>query len=98
MGSGSCIAVQQLRLQWNSRTRLYDARRAINMLQTSLGADALSAHIGRAYFQLGRALDAQGKKDEAPAAFRTAAEDLEKTLGQDHAEARGARQLAGLKP
>jgi serine/threonine protein kinase len=77
---------------------IYDARRAISLLQTSLGADALSAHIGRTYFQLGRALDAQGKKDEAHAAFHTAAEHLEKTLGPDHAEARGARQLAGLKP
>jgi eukaryotic-like serine/threonine-protein kinase len=75
-----------------------DAQRAIDLLQRLLGADALSAYIGRAYFQLGRALDAEGKKDEARAAFRTAAEHLEKTLGTDHAESRAARQLAGLNP
>jgi eukaryotic-like serine/threonine-protein kinase len=75
-----------------------DARRAINLLRTSLGADALSAHIGRSYFQLGRALDAQGKKDEERSAFRTAAEHLEKTLGPDHPETRAARQLAGINP
>jgi tetratricopeptide (TPR) repeat protein len=75
-----------------------DARQAINLLQSSLGADALSSHIGRSYFQLGRALDAQGKKDEARAAFRTAAEHLDKTLGTAHAETRTARQLAGVNP
>jgi eukaryotic-like serine/threonine-protein kinase len=75
-----------------------DTQQAINLLRGNLGADALSAYIGRAYFQLGRALDAEGKKDEARAAFRTAAEHLEKTLGTHHAESRAARQLAGLNP
>jgi hypothetical protein len=62
---------------------IYDARRAINMLQTSLGADALSAHIGRAYFQLGRALDAQGRKDEAPASPpNVSVDDIRRRLGR----------------
>lgn len=75
-----------------------DAQRAINLLQTSLGADAPSAHIGRSYFQMGRALEAQGKKVEARAAFRSAADQLEKTLGPDHAETRAARQAANQNP
>ncbi len=75
-----------------------DAQRAIHLLQGYLGADAVSVYIGRAYFQMGRALDAQGKKDEARAAFRTAAEHFDKALGTDHPESRAARQLAGLTP
>lgn len=75
-----------------------DAGRAISLLQTSLGPDALSAHIGRSYFQMGRALEAQGKREEARAAFGKAAQHLEQTLGREHAETRAARQLAGLDP
>jgi tetratricopeptide (TPR) repeat protein len=89
--------------RWFSKQRelfasIGDALQAINSLQASLGADARSADIGKAYFQMGRALDARGKKDEARAAFRTAAEQLEKTLGTNHVETRAARELAGLNP
>jgi hypothetical protein len=37
-----------------------------------------------------RALQAQGNNDEARAAFRSAAEHLEKTLGPDHPDSRAA--------
>lgn len=71
-----------------------DAERALSLLQASLGTDAFSRHIGAAQMALGLALHAQGKTDEARAAFRSAAQHFEKTLGPDHPDTRSARQLA----
>jgi tetratricopeptide (TPR) repeat protein len=71
-----------------------DARRARSLVQTAVGTDAFSMEIGRSYLAQGRALQAQGRSDEARAAFRCAAEHLEKTVGPDHPDARAARQLA----
>jgi tetratricopeptide (TPR) repeat protein len=73
-----------------------DARRALSLLQSALGTEALSRHIGLAYLQMGRALQAEGKLDEARAASRSAAEHLAKTVGPEHSETRVARQLAGI--
>lgn len=67
-----------------------DAERALNLLQNPANPGAFSMNVGRAYFALGRALQAQGKTDEADAAFRSAAEHLERTLGTDHPELRAA--------
>ena len=75
-----------------------DAERARSLVQASVGADAFSMEIGRSYLAQGRALQAQRKTDEARAAFRTAAQHFEKTLGPDHIDSRTARQLAGLVP
>jgi eukaryotic-like serine/threonine-protein kinase len=75
-----------------------DASRALPMLQKASLPGGFSADLGHAYLALGRALQAQGKADEAHAAFHSAAEHLENTLGQDHQESRTARQLAGLGP
>jgi len=44
--------------------------------------------------EFGRALQAQGKRDEARAAFRSASEHLQTTLGPDHPNTHIARQLA----
>jgi eukaryotic-like serine/threonine-protein kinase len=74
---------------------LADAVRAIPMLQSVSIRGGFSVDLGRAYLAQGRAVQAQGKSDEARAAFRSAAEHLEKTLGPDHPESRTARQLAG---
>jgi hypothetical protein len=41
---------------------------------------------------MGRALQAQGKSSEAYAAFQSAAENLQATLGPDHLDTRSARQ------
>ena len=54
-----------------------------------------SSTLGRAYLTLGLALRAQGKRDEALTAFRSAAEYLEKALGPDHPDARSARESLG---
>jgi serine/threonine-protein kinase len=71
-----------------------DAVRALSLLQTGAEPGAFSAYVGRAYLALGRALQARGKSDQARAAFRSAAENLQRTLGPDHPDTRSARQMA----
>ena len=63
------------------------------MVQSSAPPGTFSSIIGRAHMALGRALQARGKRDEALASFRAAAEHLEKALGADNPETREARQL-----
>jgi eukaryotic-like serine/threonine-protein kinase len=71
-----------------------DASRALSLLQTSMQSGSLSSNKGFASLALGRALQAQGKRDEARAAFRTAEENLQPTLGASHVDTRLAHQLA----
>lgn len=71
-----------------------DARRAVDLLQPGIEPGKFSSHLGNAFLALGRALQAQGKREEARAAFRSAAENLQNTLGPDHPDSRQARQLA----
>jgi eukaryotic-like serine/threonine-protein kinase len=73
-----------------------DADRSLSLLQASLGSDVFSVHIGAAQMARGRALLAQGESQEARAAFRSAMEHFEQTLGPDHRDTRAARQLSGL--
>ena len=75
---------------------LADASRALGMLQQGSVPGSFSSDLGRAYLALGRALQAQGKHDEAHAAFRSAAEHLQNALGPDHPDTHSAGQLAGL--
>lgn len=63
-------------------------------MQSAAPPGAFSAYAGSTYLNLGRAVQAQGKTDEARAAFRSAAEHLQTTLGPDHPDTRTARQLA----
>jgi hypothetical protein len=53
-----------------------------------------SSKLGFAYLALGRALRAQDKTADAHAAFLSAAENLQNTVGSDHPAARSARQFA----
>ena len=71
-----------------------DAARALRQLEAANAAGAISSHVGRAYLNLGRALQAQGKSQDARAAFRSAAQNLERALGPDHPDARTASQFA----
>ncbi len=73
-----------------------DAARALSLLQASAQPGTFSSNLGRAYLALGRALQAQGKSEEARAAARSAAEQLQNTLGPAHPDTRSARQLADL--
>ncbi len=75
-----------------------DAAQALSQLQADAEPGTFSSYLGRAYLALARALDAQGKRDEAGAAARSAAEQLQNALGPDHPDTRSARQLAGLDP
>jgi eukaryotic-like serine/threonine-protein kinase len=70
-----------------------DATRAAR-LQSAAQPGTFSSKLGYAYLALGRALQAQGKSEEAHPAFRSAVQHLQATLGPDHPDTRNARQLA----
>jgi serine/threonine-protein kinase len=71
-----------------------DAARALSLSQATTQPGTFSSNLGRAYLTLARALQAEGKRDQAQAAARSATEQLQNTLGSDHPEVRAARQLA----
>jgi serine/threonine-protein kinase len=73
-----------------------DAVRALELLQSSTAAGASSSDLGAAYLAYGRALQALSKPGEARVAFRSAAEQLQATLGADHPDTKIARQFAEL--
>jgi tetratricopeptide (TPR) repeat protein len=64
------------------------------MLRSTTGIGISSSNLGRAYLAQGRALQALTKLEQARDAFRSAAEQLESTLGVDHPDTILARQLA----
>jgi hypothetical protein len=64
------------------------------MLQSTTAAGSPSSTLGRAYLAHGRALQALSRSEEARKAFRSAAEQLEGTLGVNHPDTILARQLA----
>jgi eukaryotic-like serine/threonine-protein kinase len=72
-----------------------DAKRALTLYQQD-GPETFSSRLGQAYLALGRALQAQGKHDEARAAFRSAAQNFESALGPGSPDTDHARQLAGM--
>jgi serine/threonine-protein kinase len=71
-----------------------DASRGLSLSQASAQVRTFSSTLGRVYLALGRALQAQGKADEARSAFHSAAENLQDALGPDHPDTRTAIQLA----
>ena len=74
---------------------LADADRAIPILQQVAIPGSSSSDVGLAYLAKGRALQAEGKHDEAVAAFRLADQQLEDSMGPDSPDSRDARELAG---
>jgi tetratricopeptide (TPR) repeat protein len=74
---------------------LADAARAIPMLQQVSIPSSASSDVGLAYLAKGRALQAEGKRDEAVMAFRVAEQQLEDSTGPDSPESHDARELAG---
>ncbi|HKE09390.1 MAG TPA: protein kinase [Candidatus Acidoferrum sp.] len=72
-----------------------DASRAVAILQKTAEPGAFSSYLGHAYYTLGLALQAQGKMEAARAAFRSAAEHLQASLGAEHPDVRSAVQQAG---
>jgi eukaryotic-like serine/threonine-protein kinase len=73
-----------------------DAERALQGLKARAAAGGPSSSVGRAWLSLGRALEALGKSEAARAAGASALEQLEGSLGPEHADTRAARQLAAL--
>jgi len=71
-----------------------DATRLVRMLQHSTPPEVLTMPLGRAYLALGRALEAQGNRQDAGTAFRSALGHLQSALGPDHPETQAARALA----
>jgi tetratricopeptide (TPR) repeat protein len=70
-----------------------DGSRALTALRQTQEPGSFSSDIGLAHLALGRALHAEGKAEEAHAAFRSAADHFAHTLGPDHPETLQARQL-----
>ncbi len=75
-----------------------DGSRAVQQTQQGAVPGSNSLDVGHAYLALGRGLQAERKLEQAQAAFRSAAENLDATLGKDHLETSEARRLAGLQP
>jgi eukaryotic-like serine/threonine-protein kinase len=75
-----------------------DAARGLSLSQASSQVGEFSSTLGRVYLALGRALQAQGKHNEANSAFRSAADQLQNTLGPDHPDSSKARLLAESVP
>jgi len=75
-----------------------DSSRALTLLLPKVEPGSFTNKIGSAYLAQARALDAQGRHDDARSAASSAFENLEKSLGPDHPETLGAQQLAGLGP
>jgi hypothetical protein len=73
-----------------------DAQQALTQLRSASPSGEFSSVIGQAYLTLGRAVQAQGKGGEANAAFRSAAEHFQNTLGADHPDTRSALQLINV--
>jgi eukaryotic-like serine/threonine-protein kinase len=71
-----------------------DARRALELERKATGDDGTYSGVGRAYLMLGRALDGQGKREEARSAFESALRQLESSLGSEHPMTLEARRGA----
>jgi eukaryotic-like serine/threonine-protein kinase len=77
---------------------LADANRALDLVKgkSNTQQDSFSSTLGYAYLGIARALDAQGKHDEARAAANLATENLKKCIGPDHPDTITAQKLSGL--
>lgn len=74
-----------------------DADHALELFKAAVPLGTLSSYIGTAYLKLGAALQAEGRADDARAAFSSAAVHLEATLPPDHPATLAAqRALARL--
>jgi len=71
-----------------------DAARALSLLHAATEPGTFSGTMGSAYLALANSLEVLGKHNEARAAARSAAQQLQNALGPDHPETRSARQLA----
>ncbi len=85
----SALALQMHRLE----AATSDGARAVALAVERIDPNSRSSFVGRAYLTLGLALTARGQRGDAKAAFASALQHLESTLGEDHVDTRSARQL-----
>ena len=85
----SALVLQMHRLE----AATSDAARAVALAVERIDPNSRSSFVGRAYLTLGRALTARGEPGDAKAAFASALQHLESTLGEEHPDTRSARQL-----
>jgi eukaryotic-like serine/threonine-protein kinase len=78
-------AAVRMQLQQFAEARA-DSARAVTLAQEAAGPDVMTCRIGRAYLALACALKAEGKLEEAHAAYTSAAKHLESSLGKEDAE------------
>jgi len=71
-----------------------DVRRAVALMQSEAQTGDFSSSTGRAYLTLARTLSAEGKGEQARAAARVAADQLQKALGSQHPDTRAAEELS----
>jgi serine/threonine protein kinase/tetratricopeptide (TPR) repeat protein len=71
-----------------------DAGRAVAALQPASHPGDVSSKLGRAYLSQARALAMEGKSAQARAAASQALVQLQGSVGPDHPDTQGARQLA----
>ena len=81
----------------NVDTAVTDAAQGVALMLKDIPAGTHSYYLGHAYYILGRALQARSKHEEAMAAFRSASENLQETVGANHAETRAAQQMMELE-
>jgi tetratricopeptide (TPR) repeat protein len=70
-----------------------DAERAVRLELAATGTGGVSSSLGLAYLALGRARQAQGRREEALSALATAMRQLGPTLGEQHPATRSAVAL-----
>ena len=74
---------------------LADANQAVSLTQATVQPGSFSSKMGLAYLACAKALDAQGKHDDAKASAQSALESLKKSLGEDHPDTKTAQEIAG---
>ena len=75
-----------------------DAEKASGVFLATAGSEAPSSYVGRCYLVEGRALQGQGRWDEARGKLASAAEQLRPTLGTNHPKTRLAERLLADAP
>jgi len=73
-----------------------DAATALEMAKNMTNPGTFNTSIGQCFLTLARALEAEGKHDQARASALNAVEHFQHLLGPAHPQTLAARQLAGL--
>jgi serine/threonine-protein kinase len=78
----------------NARDAEADASQALEILHATDNSNGISSQLGVAYLAQARALEAEGKSEQARSAASHALAQLQGSLGPDHPDTQSARRLA----